>query len=60
MKMFEKKFIAFLEDIQRLPNNDLDLIRELVSKVVITNISSSKHNREYDVKILYKFENIFD
>lgn len=53
VKLFEIKFKRFINNMKNLPNNDLDIIRCLISKVVVNKIYSPF---KFDITIVYKFE----
>lgn len=58
VKLFERKFYTFIEDTKELPTTDIELIKECVSKIIITNIGGTKKNRKFEVIIKFKFEDI--
>ena len=58
VKLFERKFYAFIEDTKELPTTDIELIKECVSKITIVNLGGTKKNRKFDVIIKFKFEDI--
>ena len=50
--LLERKFNIFLESIENTPSDEIELIRMMIEKVVISKIAKN----QYDVKIKYKFE----
>ena len=50
--LLERKFNMFLETIEKIPKDEIELIRMMIEKVVISKIDKN----QYDVKIKYKFE----
>lgn len=58
VKLFERNFFAFLEDIKEFPPSDLELIRLTVSKIIIENKGGTKKNRNFGITIKFKFEEL--
>ena len=50
--LLERKFNMFLESLEDIPQDEIELIRMMIEKVVISKIAKN----QYDVKIKYKFE----
>ena len=58
VKLFERKFYAFIEDTKELPTTDIELIKECVSRITLVNLGGMKKNRKFEVIIKFKFEEI--
>ncbi len=58
VKMFERKFFAFIEDIKELPQSDLELIKTCVSRIIIENKGGTRKRRNFTIKLIFKFEEI--
>ncbi len=53
--IYERKFMRFLESIKNTPEDEVDLIKMVISKVLL---SKPKGQKEIDMTIIYKFEEI--
>lgn len=53
--IYERKFLKFMETIQHAPDDEVDLIKMVISKVLL---SKPKAQKEIDMTIIYKFEEI--
>lgn len=58
VKMFERKFFAFIEDIKEFQQSDLELIKTCVSRIIIENKGGTRKNRNFTIKLKFKFEEI--
>lgn len=57
IKMFDKKFKQFLDDIKRY-KVDYDLINLIISKIHVYKVGGHSHNWQIKIKITYNFEEI--
>ena len=53
--IYENKFLKFIDSLEEQPDDEIDLIKMVISKVLI---SKPKGQKEIDMTIIYKFEEI--